>query len=89
MEPLRIVARVVFAYLVLLLFIRTSGKRSLRHGTPLDLTIALVVGDIVDNLLWAEVPAAQFVVASGSLLAAHSGANIVRFHLGRSARGSA
>ena len=71
MDPLRIVARVVFAYIVLMVMVRVSGKRTVRHASPFDFTLALILGDMVDDLLWAEVDASVFVVATGVLMIIH------------------
>jgi uncharacterized membrane protein YcaP (DUF421 family) len=68
MDPLRIAARVVFAYVVLMAMVRVSGKRMVRHASPFDFTLSLILGDMVDDLLWAEVDASVFVVAAGVLV---------------------
>ena len=72
MDPLRIAVRVVVAYVVLLALARVSGLRTVKHASPFDFTIALVVGDMVDDLMWAEVAAAQFVVSAGVLFTIHT-----------------
>jgi uncharacterized membrane protein YcaP (DUF421 family) len=82
MDPLRIAARVLFAYVVLLALVRVSGKRVVKHGSPFDFTIALIVGDMVDDLVWAEVAAAQFVVAAGALFVIHTAIDVFRFRIG-------
>ena len=71
MDPLRIAARVVFAYVVLMIMVRVSGKRLIRHASPYDFTLTLVLGDMVDDLLWAEVDASVFVAAAGMLVMVH------------------
>jgi uncharacterized membrane protein YcaP (DUF421 family) len=71
MDPLRIAARVVFAYVVLMVMVRVSGKRTVRHASPFDFTLTLILGDMVDDLLWAEVDASVFVVAAGMLVIMH------------------
>ena len=63
MELHRIALRAVFAYLVLLALLRSSEKRTVAEGTPFAFVLALVIGDMVDDVLWAEVGAAQFTVA--------------------------
>lgn len=68
MSLLAIVLRVLFGYVVLLTLTRLSGKRTLRQTTPLDLTASVIASDLIDDLLWGEVPAAQFVVAIGTLV---------------------
>ena len=67
----KIAIRALFAYLFLLALIRVSGKRTVAQGTVFDFVIALVLGDMIDDLLWAEVPASQFVVAVGTLFLVH------------------
>lgn len=70
MDPLRLVARCVTSYVVLLLLLRLAGARSVKHASPLDFVVALIVGDLIDDALWAEVPIAQFIVASATLVLA-------------------
>jgi uncharacterized membrane protein YcaP (DUF421 family) len=72
MDPGRIALRAAVAYLVLLSILRLSGKRSLAQCTPFDLVLSLVVGDLVDDLVWAEVTGARFIVAVVVLAAAHA-----------------
>ena len=81
MDPLRIVVRVVLGYLFLLLLVRVSGKRTVRQGGTLDFTVALIVGDLVDDLLWAEVNAASFVVGAGMLFLVHTTIEAMRYRL--------
>jgi uncharacterized membrane protein YcaP (DUF421 family) len=78
MDLSHIVARVVFAYVVLLIMVRVSGKRTVRHASPFDFTLSLVLGDMVDDLLWAEVDASVFVVAVGVLVTVHIAVALLR-----------
>ena len=71
MELHHIAIRAVFVYLVLLGLIRASGKRAVAQATPFDFVLALILGDLIDDGLWGEVPAAQFVVAAGALAIVH------------------
>jgi uncharacterized membrane protein YcaP (DUF421 family) len=66
-----IALRAVFAYCFLLLILRVAGKRTLGQATPIDFVAALILGDFIDDALWGEVPAAQFVVAAGVLMLTH------------------
>jgi uncharacterized membrane protein YcaP (DUF421 family) len=66
-----IAIRALFAFLFLFLMLRLSGKRTIGQATPLDLVVALILGDMIDDLLWAEVSAARFVVATGVLMLCH------------------
>jgi uncharacterized membrane protein YcaP (DUF421 family) len=72
LDPHRIAVRAVFAYVVLLGLLRTSGKRTVGQGTPFDFVLALVLGDLIDDVLWAEVSAARFAVAAGVLTLLHT-----------------
>jgi uncharacterized membrane protein YcaP (DUF421 family) len=67
MDLWRIAVRVAFAYAFLLAMVRLSGKQAVGHGRTMDFVLALAMGDMVDNLLWGEVAASQFVVATGTL----------------------
>jgi uncharacterized membrane protein YcaP (DUF421 family) len=57
---------------VLLALLRASGKRTIHQGTPFDFVLALVLGDMIDDLLWGDVEAARFVAAVGSLTLCHT-----------------
>jgi uncharacterized membrane protein YcaP (DUF421 family) len=81
MDPLRIAVRAVFAYVTLLVLVRVSGKRTVKQGSPFDFTIALVLGDIFDDAVWAEVPMSEFVVAAGVLVALHVAMDTLRFRM--------
>jgi len=72
MDLLRIAVRAVAAFGFLLALLRLAGKRTVAQGTPFDFVLALILGDLVDDLLWAEVPASQFVVAAGTLGLVHT-----------------
>jgi uncharacterized membrane protein YcaP (DUF421 family) len=77
MELERLLLRTVFAYLVLHQLFRHAGKRTVSsiggagNRSGIDLMLALLVGDLIDDLLWAEVPGAQFVAAAGTLVLLH------------------
>jgi uncharacterized membrane protein YcaP (DUF421 family) len=68
MELSKILLRVVFAYIFILILLRLSGKREVAQATGFDFVLALILGDLFDDLFWAEVPASQFVVAAGTLV---------------------
>jgi uncharacterized membrane protein YcaP (DUF421 family) len=68
MDPLRTAIRCIVAYLFLLVLLRLAGKRSIRSGSPFDFVLALTIGDLIDDAVWAEVPVAQFVVAATALV---------------------
>jgi uncharacterized membrane protein YcaP (DUF421 family) len=68
MDPFRIGVRCLIAYVFLLVVMRLAGKRVVRHANAFDFVLALIVGDLVDDALWSEVPVAQFVVATATLI---------------------
>ena len=72
MDPLRIAARAIFVYAIALALIRASGKRSIKQADVRSFVVAVVLGDLFDDALWAEVPMAEFVVAAGVLTLTHA-----------------
>jgi uncharacterized membrane protein YcaP (DUF421 family) len=52
----------------LLTLLRLAGKRTIQQSRPFDLVLALVMGDLVDDAIWADVALAKFVVAAGMLV---------------------
>ncbi len=71
MDLWRIAARVLFAYVMLQAMLRVSGKRTVRQASPFEFTLSLILGDMVDDMLWAEVDASVFVVAVSVLMVVH------------------
>ncbi|HET7747208.1 MAG TPA: YetF domain-containing protein [Vicinamibacteria bacterium] len=71
-ELWRVAVRVLFTYVVLMGLVRASGHRTVRQGTVFDFVLALVLGDMMDDLVWGEVPAAKFVAGVGALTFAHT-----------------
>ena len=82
MDPLRIVVRVVFAYAFALILVRISGHREMRHVDVTSFIVAVIIGDLFDDFFWLEVPAAQFVVAIGTLFLVHVTTSLQIFHGG-------
>lgn len=77
MDAYRIALRALFAYGVLLALLRAAGKRTVAQGTAFDFVLALILGDMVDDLPWAEVPAARFTIAVGTLTLLHTLVSVV------------
>jgi uncharacterized membrane protein YcaP (DUF421 family) len=71
MDPLRIAVRVAFTFVLVLILVRTSGKRTVLQGDMSSFIVALVLGDLFDDMFWAEVPVSEFVVAAGTILTVH------------------
>jgi uncharacterized membrane protein YcaP (DUF421 family) len=67
----RIMVRVLFGYLWALALVRVSGRRTINQSDVPSFVVALVLGDMFDDLFWAEVPVAQFVTGAGALVMAH------------------
>lgn len=67
MDLWRIAVRALVAYIYLLVMTRASGKRVVSQATPFDFVLALILGDLIDDALWAEVETAKFAVAVGSI----------------------
>ena len=72
--------RAAAAYFFLLLLVRLAGKRTVLQGTPFDFVVALILGDMIDDMLWAEVSASEFVVATTALVFAHLACSHLAFH---------
>jgi uncharacterized membrane protein YcaP (DUF421 family) len=71
MDPFRIAVRAAFAFAFALAIVRMSGKRTVNQGDPASFVVALIVGDMFDDLFWGEIPTAQFVVGVGTLVVLH------------------
>ena len=82
MDPLRLALRVLFAYVFALALIRASGTRSVKQGDAQSFVLAVILGDMFDDLFWAEVPAAQFVVAVSTLVLLQVVASLTLFRSG-------
>jgi uncharacterized membrane protein YcaP (DUF421 family) len=82
MDLLRLAVRSAFAFLVLLVLVRASGKRTVKQGSPFDFTVALILGDMFDDAVWAEVAMSQFVVAGGVLMTVHILMDFFRWRAG-------
>jgi uncharacterized membrane protein YcaP (DUF421 family) len=66
-----IAVRSLVAYGWLLLLLRLDGKRGIGQASAFDFVLALVLGDLVDNLLWGEVSPPIFLTATAALVAVH------------------
>lgn len=77
-----IVGRVIVTYVVLLVLVRASGKQSVRHGTTFDFLLSVIVGDLVDDAIWAEVGMSTFLAGVVTLFAAHWTMKYVSYRAG-------
>ena len=71
MELLQIAVRIAFAYTFALILTRISGHQTVKQLDVASFVIAIVIGDLFDDLIWSEVPAANFVVALATLFVVH------------------
>lgn len=83
MDLWRIAVRALVAYVYLLVTTRTSGKRAVSQATPFDLLVSLILGDLIDDAIWAEVSMAKFGAAVGTIVACDL---VVKFFAERSDR---
>lgn len=56
-------ARGVLVYVVMLIVIRLLGKRTIGNFTAFDLLVALMLGEVVDEIIYGDVTIAQGMVA--------------------------
>jgi uncharacterized membrane protein YcaP (DUF421 family) len=66
-----IILRVSVMYLYALALVRISGKQSLGQLTPMDFIVTLIIGDLFDDVFWAEVPLVQGMVGFATIILAH------------------
>ena len=71
-----LVVRAVVAYVFLLALVRISGKRLLSQATGMEFALAIMIGDLVDDAIFATIPFAQFIVAAGMLTLAQMSVGI-------------
>jgi uncharacterized membrane protein YcaP (DUF421 family) len=58
-------ARGLLVYVVMLIVIRVLGKRTVGNFTAFDLLVALMLGEVVDEIIYGDVTIAQGMVAIG------------------------
>jgi len=57
--------RALLVYSVMLVVIRVLGKRTVGNFTAFDLLVALMLGEVVDEIIYGDVTIAQGMVAIG------------------------
>jgi uncharacterized membrane protein YcaP (DUF421 family) len=55
-------------YLYVMALMRLNGKRTLGDLSPIDFVITVLIGDLFDDVFWAEVPLAHGLVAVTTLV---------------------
>jgi uncharacterized membrane protein YcaP (DUF421 family) len=66
-----IIFRVSVMYLYALALLRISGKQSVDHLSALDFIVTLIIGDLFDDVFWAEVPILEGMVAFAVISLVH------------------
>ncbi len=69
---LSLALRASVMYVVALGFVRLSGKRSLGKISPLDFVAVTILGDLFDDVFWAEVPLGQALTAFATIILLHT-----------------
>jgi uncharacterized membrane protein YcaP (DUF421 family) len=80
MDPWQIAVRALVAYIYLLATTRATGKRIVSQATPFDFVIALIIGDLIDDAIWAEVSMAKFGAAVAAIVFCDAVVRISAFH---------
>lgn len=70
-EYLGILLRVSIMYLYALAVLRISGKRSIDHVSIFDFLVANIIGDMFDDVFWAEIPLAQGLTGMATIMLLH------------------
>ncbi|HET6597327.1 MAG TPA: YetF domain-containing protein [Anaerolineales bacterium] len=63
--------RASFVYVFLLVVVRLLGKREIGNTTAFDLIVALILGEVVDEIIYGDVTILQGVVAIGATAVWH------------------
>jgi uncharacterized membrane protein YcaP (DUF421 family) len=64
-ELLYTALRASFVYFFLLLIVRVLGKREIGNTSAFDLIVALILGEVVDEIIYGDVTILQGVIAIG------------------------
>ncbi|HEX5840212.1 MAG TPA: YetF domain-containing protein [Anaerolineales bacterium] len=70
-ELLLTALRATFVYFYLLILVRLLGKREIGASSAFDLLVALMLGDVVDEVIYGEVTIAQGAVAMAIIAVWH------------------
>jgi uncharacterized membrane protein YcaP (DUF421 family) len=70
-QALGIILRASITYVYFLILLRLTGKRVIGEATPFDFIVALVVGDMPDDMIWGDVPVAQGLTGIGTVVLLH------------------
>lgn len=66
-----LVIRISVMYLYALALVRISGKQSVGQLTALDFVVVTIIGDLFDDIFWAEIPMLQGMVGFATIVLVH------------------
>ena len=66
-----IIIRISFMYFYALVLVRLSGKQSIGQRTALDFVVVTIIGDLFDDVFWAEIPVLQGMVGFATIIFVH------------------
>jgi uncharacterized membrane protein YcaP (DUF421 family) len=66
-----IIFRVSVMYVYALALVRISGKQSLGQLTPMDFIVTLIIGDLFDDVFWADVSLLEGMVGFATIVLVH------------------
>ena len=66
-----IIIRISVMYFYALALVRISGKQSVGQLTALDFVVVTIIGDLFDDVFWAEIPIPQGMVGFGTIIFVH------------------
>src|SRR5574338_262717 len=70
-EYLGVALRVSIMYVYALALLRLSGKRTISELTVLDFAVATIIGDMFDDVFWAEIPLSQGLTGMTTIILLH------------------
>jgi uncharacterized membrane protein YcaP (DUF421 family) len=82
MEPYELAmtaARAAGVFFLMLVVIRLLGKRTVGNLSAFDLLVALMLGEVVDEMIYGDVPLVQGAVAIGVIAVAKYGTNLLAY----------
>ena len=85
MEPRELLytaGRAVLVYFVMLLVLRVSGKRAIGNFSAFDLLVALMLGEVVDEIIYGNVTLLQGLVPIVVVAALHYGTSWLSYARG-------
>ena len=68
---LALAVRCLVAYWWLLVLLRLDGKRGIGQAGAFNFVMALILGNMVDDVLWSEVSVPVFFTATAALVSTH------------------